>query len=54
VLHRHKFSLPEGSNKLTFAATDFEVGSDNTYSVVIIASKTGEAHIAKTIRRDGN
>ena len=46
---RDKFSLPEGSNKLTFAATDFEVGSDNTYSVVIIASKTGEAHIAKTI-----
>ncbi len=46
---RDKFSLPEGSNKLTFAATDFEARSDHTYSVVIIASKTGETHIAKTI-----
>jgi hypothetical protein len=34
---RDKFSLPEGSNKLTFAATDFEARSDHTYSVVIIA-----------------
>ena len=46
---RDKFSLPKGSNKLTFAATDFKAGGDNTYSVVIIASKTGEDHISKTI-----